>query len=44
MSTEEKAKAGAEKGAAETKGTPEEEAAKAKKKKEEEKSKSGKSG
>jgi hypothetical protein len=44
VSTEEKAKAGTEKGAVEKKGTPEEEAAKAKKKKEEEKSKSGKSG
>jgi hypothetical protein len=43
VSTEEKAKAGTEKGVAETKGTPEEEAAKAKKK-EEEKKKPGKSG
>jgi hypothetical protein len=44
VSTEEKAKAGQEKGAMETKGTPEEEAAKAKKKKEEEKKKPGQSG
>lgn len=45
MSTEDKAKAGEEKGTVETKGTPEEEAAKAKKKKEEEKKKKpGKSG
>ena len=43
MSTEDKAKAGEEKGV-ETKGTPEEEAAKARKKKEEEKKKPGKSG
>ena len=43
MSTEEKAKAGEEKGMTDKKGTPEEEAAKAKKK-EEEKKKTGKSG
>jgi hypothetical protein len=45
VSTEEKAKAGEEKGVTETKGTSEEDAAKAKKKQEEEKKKKpGKSG